>query len=114
MDNVNKTVRALGKDFIPTVLVMRKRKVKSKGKEYTQYYINVPKELAERLEKEANTELKEIPILALVRVAEWYHLLDWNEVKGYLRESLPKEVKKELEELGFLPKEAKKTVVAYP
>ncbi len=98
-----KRIKVLGKDFIPRVLVLRKRKVKARGKEYFQYYIIVPKDLAMELEKEAKPELDEIPVLALVRIAEWYHLLDWSNVKGYLKKSLPKKIKEELQELGFLP-----------
>ncbi len=97
-------LKVLGKEFIAKVLVMKKRKVRAKGKEYYQYYINVPKALAEQLEKEANNEFNEIPILALLRVAEWYHLFDWKNVDGYLKENLPREIRNELEELGFLPR----------
>jgi hypothetical protein len=105
------TVKVLGKDFIPRVLVMKKRRVRAKGKEYVQYYINVPKDLAAVLEKEAGAETNEIPLLALVRVAEWYHLLDWSNVKGYLKESLPESIRKELEELGFLPRERRRELL---
>ena len=115
-------VKVLGKEFIPEILIMKKRKVRAKGKEYYQYYINVPKDLARKLEENVKTEnLDEgIPILALVRVAEWYHLLDWKKVTGYLKRSLPDNIRKELEELGFIPKEketekeTRKPVVTYP
>ena len=102
MKRINKKVRVLGKDFITTVLVVRKRKIKHHGREYFNYYIDVPKELGEELEKETNTELNEIPILALLRPAEWYYLLDWNQVRRYIRENLKEEIKKELKELGFI------------
>ncbi len=102
-------MEVLGKEFIPRVLVMKRRKVKAKGKEYYQYYINVPKDLAKKLEESAGIENPDegIPILALVRVAEWYHLLDWENVTEYLKRNLPDNIRKELEELGFIPKEKK-------
>jgi len=103
-------VKILGKEFIPRILVMRRRKVRAKGKEYYQYYINVPKDLAKKLEESAGIENPDegIPVLALVRVAEWYHLLDWGNVSGYLKRKLPDSIRKELEELGFIPKEEEK------
>lgn len=114
---VVKLVEVLGKEFIPRVLVMKRRKVRAKGKEYYQYYINVPKDLAKKLEESAGIENPDegIPILALLRVAEWYHLLDWENVTGYLKRNLPDNIRKELEELGFIPKEreTRKAIATY-
>ncbi len=110
-------MKVLGKEFIPRVLIIKKRKVKAKGKEYYQYYINVPKDLAKKLEESAGVDAHDegIPILALIRVAEWYHLLDWENITGYLKKNLPNHVRKELEELGFIPKEkeAKEPAATY-
>jgi len=91
-----------GKEYVPTLFVIKKRKVKARGREYWQYYINVPKEIGEWVESQINTEFNAYPIVALIRPAEWYHILNWDEVGPYLKERLPQKIKKELQWLGFL------------
>ncbi len=101
----HKKVEALGKEFTPVVLVVKKRRVRSRGREYWSYYINVPREVGEWIESQMNTEFNAYPILALIRPAEWYHLLNWAEVGEHLKATLPKKIREELEALGFLTEE---------
>lgn len=104
----HKKVEVLGKEFTPVVLVVKKRKVRVRGKEYWSYYINVPREVGEWIESQVNTEFNAFPILALIRPAKWYHVLNWAEVGEHLKATLPKKVREELEALGFLPEEGPK------
>ena len=102
---VNKVVEVLGKEFTPVVFVVKKREVRARGKEYWSYYIHVPREVGEWIESNVNTEFNAFPILALIRPAKWYHLVNWEEAGPYLKATLPKKIKEELEALGFLPEE---------
>ena len=101
----NKKVEVLGKEFTPVVLVVKKRKVRARGREYWSYYINVPREVGEWIESQVNTEFNAFPILALIRPANWYHLINWAEAGDHLKATLPKKIRKELEALGFLQEE---------
>ncbi len=78
------------------------------GKEYVQYYISVPREVGEHFDKEIEEELGALPLIALIRPAEWYHLLNWEEAGPYLKATLPKKIKEELIALGFLTEEESK------
>jgi len=101
-------IKVMGKEYIPLLLTLRKRRVRVRGKEYVQYYINIPREVGEYFDKEIEEELGALPLIALIRPAEWYHLLNWEEIEEYARKKLPKEIREELEALGFLPEEGPK------
>ena len=104
----HKKIKVLGKEFTPVVFVVKKRKVRAKGKEYWSYYIHVPREVGEWIESQVDTEFNAFPILALIMPAKWYHVLNWAEVGEHLKATLPKKVREELETLGFLHEERPK------
>ena len=101
-------IKVMGKEYIPLLLTLRKRRVRVRGKEYVQYYISVPREVGEYFDKEVEEELGALPLIALIRPAEWYHLLNWEEIEEYARKKLPKEIREELEALGLFPGEVLK------
>ena len=98
-----KKVVVNGHEYIPVLLVIKKRKVRAKGKEYWHYYINVPRWIGEYFEAEYDEDYRAYPVVALLRSASWYHMLNWQEVGPHLaKEKLPKRIREDLEWLGFL------------
>ncbi len=74
-----------------------------RGKEYFVYRVNIPSEVAEKLELGEHDYL-----LLTAQKAEWYHLLDWSEMK-ITWSKLPEDVKAKITASGLIsmPKEAK-------
>ncbi len=61
-----------GRKYLVAELLVRPRK--TSGGRYTQYYIGLPKHIAEQLYREAGEEPDTVlPVVALLAPAEWYH-----------------------------------------
>ncbi len=80
----------------------KKRLRDGNSREYITYRATIPKELVEKL------ELKDGDLMLIIAMKpKWYHLMNWydQEVREKLAPLLPREVKRELVELGLAPKE---------
>ncbi|MCE4624958.1 MAG: hypothetical protein F7C35_03730 [Desulfurococcales archaeon] len=95
-----KPYRLAGRRYRLAYLRMRAKRVRARGKEYVQYYINVPRRLADII-LEGRDPLKPGESLLLTTIATpspWFHALDWSELPY---SDLPDRVRREIEVLGL-------------
>ena len=92
-----------GRRYTLAYLQLRAKRVKAKGKEYRQYYINLPRQLAEAILETAGREPPEpgttgVLLTAIVTPSPWYHALDWSSIP---MDGLPEKIEKEITALGL-------------
>ena len=80
--------------------VSRIRNRRSEGKDYYIYRLNIPSNVAKKLQLAGQEYL-----LLTVEKAEWYHLLDWSKMKPESFKRLPEDVKAKIKKAGLTPKE---------
>ena len=93
-----------GRKYVVTPLLIKPRRVKARGKEYIQHMMYIPCTIAKTLYSlaERNPE-EELPILALITPATWFHVLNWKQEPIHAYKQLPRKIKLELEALGLSP-----------
>ena len=100
-----KPVEALlmGHRYLLTVLSARPRRVRSKGREYWQYNIPLPAELARRLLALAGEEPGTLlPLTIIMGPSPWYHLINWGVPESNsLYRRIPQRYRREVEALGL-------------
>ncbi len=97
-----------GRKYVVLEISVKPKKVRVKGREYIQHYINLPKWLAMKLYEMANEDPEaELPVVMLVAPAEWYHGILWEEMPERAWKTIPEKARKELEALGLSPKSYK-------
>ncbi|MEB3860636.1 MAG: hypothetical protein GSR84_00265 [Desulfurococcales archaeon] len=81
-----------------TYLRLRAKRVRAKGREYVQYYISVPKPIAEALAQGEPPEPGSDGTLLTIYAAPspWYHALDWSSLP---MRDLPERIEKEIKAL---------------
>ncbi len=93
-----------GRLHAKTYLRLRAKRVRAKGREYVQYYISVPKPIAEALAQGDLPELGGDGLLLTIYSAPspWFHALNWSTLPMRdLPEGIEKEIKAlRLHELG--------------
>ena len=95
-------VLVAGRRYLVLEVSVKPKKVKSRGKEYLQHYINLPKKFAEKLYEQAGEDMDtELPVVILVAPAEWYHGVLWEEMPERAWKTIPAKAKQELEALGL-------------
>ncbi len=100
-----------GREYLSLELLVRPKKAGARGKTYLQYVATIPKPVALELYRRAKEkEDTELPVIALISPAEWYHGLLWYKMKNTLPR-LPKNIKKELTALGINPEDKDQTVL---
>lgn len=92
-----------GRRYTLAYLRLRVKRVKAKGREYRQYYINLPRQLAEAILESAGREPPEpgtsgVLLTAIVTPSPWYHALDWSSIP---MDDLPERIEKEITALGL-------------
>ena len=92
-----------GRPYTLAYLNLKAKRVKAKGREYRQYYINMPRQLAEAILERAGREPPEpgstgILLTAIVTPSPWYHALDWSSIP---MDDLPEKIEKEIKALGL-------------
>ena len=98
-----------GRKYLVFIATIRPKKVKAKGKEYRQYYINIPRFIADKIyEKAGEGKDTAVPLIIMAAPAEWYHLILWDEMSNKVWDMLPKRIKDELKALGLARKNSKK------
>ncbi len=91
-----------GRRYLVLEVSVRPKRVKTKGREYLQHYINLPKWLATRLYEMAGEKPEvELPVVMLIAPAEWYHGILWEEMPERAWKTIPEKVRRELEALGL-------------
>ena len=99
-----------GREYFVLQLTVKPKKVRSKGREYVQHYINLPKWFSRKLYELAGEDPEtELPIVFIAAPAEWYHGILWDEMPERAWKTIPDRVKQELEALG-LSREPKEIV----
>ncbi len=99
-----------GRKYLVLEISVKPKKVRAKGKEYIQHYINLPKWLAMKLYEMAEEDPEtELPVVMLVAPAEWYHGILWEEMPERAWKTIPEKARQELEALG-LSREPQKPV----
>ncbi len=93
----------MGDRYILTVLSARPRRVKSKGREYWQYSINLPINLVRLfLEMTGEEPGTLLPLTILATPSPWYHLINWKAREAQrMFKRLPEELKTKIEALGL-------------
>ena len=92
-----------GRRYTLAYLRLRAKRVKAKGREYRQYYINLPRQLAEAILETAGREPPEpgtsgVLLTVIVTPSPWYHALDWSSIP---MDGLPERIEKEIKALGL-------------
>jgi len=106
-------VTIAGREYLVLNLTVKPKKVKSKGKEYIQHYINLPKWISKILYEEAGENPEtELPIVTLIAPAEWYHGILWDEMPERAWKTIPNKIRQELEALGLSRKPRKTVFIA--
>ena len=101
------------REYLVLSLSVKPKKVKSKGKEYIQHYINIPKRFSRMLYEEAGENPEaELPVLMIVAPAEWYHGILWDEMPERAWKTIPDKIRQELEVLGLSRKPRKTVFIA--
>ncbi len=96
-----KPFKIAGRRYTLGYLRLRAKRVKAKGREYAQYYINVPKSLAEALLQGREPPAPGGPgvlLTVLATPSPWFHALDWSQLP---LADLPERVRREIEALGL-------------
>ena len=97
-----------GREYFVLQLTVKPKKVRSKGREYVQHYINLPKWFSRKLYELAGESLEtELPIVFIAAPAEWYHGILWDEMPERAWKTIPDRVRRELEALGLSRKPKK-------
>ena len=93
----------MGHRFLLTVLSARPRRVRSKGREYWQYNIPIPADLARRLLQMAGEEPGTLlPLTIIMGPSPWYHLINWSAPESdSLYRRIPNKHRREIEALGL-------------
>jgi len=92
-----------GRTYTLAYLNLKAKRVRAKGREYRQYYINLPRQLAEVILERAGREPPEpgssgVLLTAIVTPSPWYHALDWSSLP---MDGLPERVEKEIKALDL-------------
>jgi len=105
MDEWIGSTRFAGRKYVVAPLLIKPRRVKAKGREYIQHIIYIPRPIAKTLYTLAErSPEEELPILALITPATWFHVLNWKQEPIHAYNQLPREIKLELQALGLAPK----------
>ncbi len=106
-------VLVAGRRYLVLEVSVKPKKVRSKGKEYLQYYVNLPKKIAEKLYSLAGEDVDvELPVVMFVAPAEWYHGILWEEMPERAWKTIPSRVREELEALGLGRSRRKPVLIA--
>ncbi len=104
MDEWIGSTRFAGRKYVVAPLLIKPRRVKAKGREYIQHMVYIPRPIAKTLYSQAErSPEEELPILALITPATWFHVLNWKQEPIHAYNQLPREIKLELEALGLSP-----------
>ncbi len=99
-----KSFKFAGLSFLLGLSHVRVKKVRVRDREYFQYVIYLPKELAKKLYREAGVEEDaSLHVVLLITPAKWYYLINWSEFLKHELNGVFKEILVELETLGLLP-----------
>jgi len=97
-----------GREYLVLQLTVKPKKIKAKGKEYVQHYINLPKWFSRKLYETASEGPEtELPIVMFAAPAEWYHGILWEEMPERAWKTIPDKARQELEALGLSRKPKK-------
>ncbi len=106
-------VLVAGRRYLVLEVSVKPKKIRSKGKEYLQYYVNLPKKIAEKLYSLAKEDMDvELPVVMFVAPAEWYHGILWEEMPERAWKTIPSRVREELEALGLGRSKRKPVLIA--
>ncbi len=102
-----------GRRYLVLEVSVKPKKVRSRGREYLQHYINLPKKIAGKLYELAGEDMSvELPVVMLVAPAEWYHGILWEEMPERAWKTIPARVRRELESLGLGRNPRKQVLIA--
>ncbi len=96
-----KPYKVAGRRYTLAYLRLRAKRVKAKNREYAQYYINVPRSLAEVILGGRNLPEPGGPGVLLTVIAApspWFHALDWSQIPLH---DLPEHVQGEIRAMGL-------------
>ena len=97
-----------GSRLASTPLVLRPARVRVRGRLYLRYYANIPLELARWLYRQAGKPMprpgeegERLVILTLLAPAKWYHTFFWDDIPAEAFSTVPPEIRRALEALGY-------------
>ncbi len=97
----------IGRKYVVSPLLVKPRRVRSKGRVYIQHIAYIPRSLAETLYQYAGKNVdEELPVITLIAPAKWYHVLNWKNEPLHAFKNLPREIALELEALGLSPSQS--------
>ena len=102
-----------GRRYLVLEVSVKPKKVRSRGREYLQHYINLPKKIAGKLYELAGEDMDtELPVVMIIAPAEWYHGILWEEMPERAWKTIPARARRELESLGLSRNPQKKVLIA--